>query len=90
MIEKLFRKVEEARSGMCIVLEYYHVIDYVVSIYKSPSLIEEDRPLIRTEGSLESAVSEAYFLLENYLYMEDDEQEKIESLESKIEKKEAQ
>jgi hypothetical protein len=89
MIEKLFRTVEEAHSGMCIMLEYYHVIDYVVSIYKSPALIEENRPLIRTEGSLESAVSKAYFLLENYLYMDRDEQEKIESLESKIEKKEA-
>lgn len=89
MIERLFRTVEEAHSGMCIMLEYYHVIDYVVSIYKSPALIEENQPLIRTEGSLESAVSEAYFLLKNYLCMDHNEQEKIESLESKVEKKEA-
>ena len=63
MLEKLFRMVEEAHKGMCIMIEYYHVIDYVVSIYKTPALIEDNKPLIRTEGSLESATAKAYLLL---------------------------
>ena len=74
MLEKLFRMVENAHKGMCIMVEYYHVIDYVISIYKSPSLIKENKPLIRTDGSLESAVAEAYILLENYLYKTEEEQ----------------
>ena len=80
MLEKLFRMVEDTHKGMCIMVEYYHVIDYVISIYKSPSLIEENKPLIRTEGSMESAVSEAYILLENYLYKIEEEQNNTTSM----------
>ena len=81
MLEKLFRMVEEAHKGMCIMVEYYHVIDYVISIYKTPALIEDNKPLIRTEGSLESATAKAYLLLEQYLNeLSDDEEQKIERM----------
>lgn len=61
-------------------VEYYHSIDYVISIYKSPSLIEENKPLIRTEGNVESAVAEAYILLENYLSKTEEEQNNTTSI----------
>ena len=81
MLEKLFRMIEEAHKGMCIMVEYYHVIDYVVSIYKTPALIEDNSPLIRTEGSLESATAEAYLLLEQYLNeLTDDEKQNTERM----------
>ena len=73
--------VEEAHKGMCIMIEYYHVIDYVVSIYKTPALIEDNKPLIRTEGSLESATAKAYLLLQQYLNeLSDDEEQKTERM----------
>ena len=90
MIEKLFKMVEEAHAGMCIMLEYYHVTDYVISIYKSPAFIEENSPLIRTEGSLDASVVEAYFMLDYYLSLSKDERGKIVSLDRKIVRKERQ
>lgn len=77
MIEKLLRTVEESHIGLCIVVEYFHVCDYVISIYKSPVYIEENKPLIRTEGDLLYAASEAYILLKNYLDYTEDERKEI-------------
>lgn len=74
MLKKLFKMVKDAHNGMCIVVEYYHVIDYVISIYKSPVSLEKNKPLIRTEGSMDSAVAEAYILLERYLNNTEEEQ----------------
>lgn len=77
MIEKLLKRVEESHIGLCIVVEYFHVCDYVISIYTSPIFIKENMPLIRTEGDLLYAASEAYILLENYLGNTEDERKKI-------------
>ena len=77
MIEKLLRKVEESHIGLCIVVEYFHVCDYVISIYKSPVFIKENMPLIRTEGDLLYAASEAYILLETYLERTENERKEI-------------
>ena len=84
MLEKLFRMVENAHNGMCIVVEYCHVIDYVISIYKSASLVKEDKPLISTQGSMESAVAEAYILLEMYLYKTEEEQNNTTSMDIEV------
>lgn len=54
--------------------------DYVISIYKSPVFIEENKPLIRTEGDLLYAASEAYILLENYLSNTEDERKEIKKM----------
>lgn len=80
MIEKLFKMVEDAHEGMCIHLEYYHVIDYVVSIYKSAALCQENRCLIQTQGDLESAIAESYLLLNYYLNMSEKEKNETETL----------
>lgn len=80
MIEKLLRKVEESHIGLCVVVEYFHVCDYVISIYKSPVFIEENKPLIRTEGDLLYAASEAYILLENYLEKTENERKEIKKM----------
>ena len=80
MIEKLLRTVEESHIGLCIVVEYFHVCDYVISIYKSPAYIEENKPLIRTEGDLLYATSEAYILLKNYLDYTEDERKEIKKM----------
>ena len=80
LIEKLLKKVEEAHIGLCIVVEYFHVCDYVISIYKSPVFIEENKPLIRTEGNLLYAASEAYILLENYLEKTENERKEIKEM----------
>lgn len=84
MLKKLFRMVENAHNGMYIILEYYHVIDYVISIYKSAVLVEENKPLIRTQGSLESAVAEAYILLDMYLCKTEEEQNNTTSMDIEI------
>ena len=80
MIEKLLKKVEESHIGLCIVVEYFHVCDYVISIYKSPVFIEENKPLIRTEGDLLYVASEAYILLENYLEKTENERKEIKEM----------
>lgn len=80
MVEKLFKMVEDAHEGMCIQLEYYHVIDYVVSIYKSAALSQENRYLIQTEGDLETATADPYLLLDHYLNMSAAEKEETETL----------
>lgn len=88
MIEKLFKKVEEAHIGLCIVVEYFHVCDYVISIYTSPVFVKENMPLIRTEGNLLYAASEAYILLENYLGNTEDERKEIKRMNINIQEEE--
>lgn len=84
MLKKIFRMVENAHNGMVIVVEYYHVIDYVISIYKSALLMEKNKPLIRTQGSMESAAAEAYILLKMYLYKTEEEQNNTTSMDIEI------
>jgi hypothetical protein len=68
MIEKLFQKIEEAHLGLCMVVEYYHVINYVVSIYDTPANIEDNKPIIRVQHAyLNDAASIAYNLFTEYL-----------------------
>jgi hypothetical protein len=38
MIEKLLKKVEESHLGLCIIVEYFHVCDYVISICELPTV----------------------------------------------------
>lgn len=79
--------VEEAKEGMCIQLEYYHVIDYVITIYKSPALIDSNKPLIMTEGDLETAAAEAYWLLYYYLGMSENEKKETDLLTAEVVRK---
>lgn len=51
--------------------------DYVISIYSSPIFIKENKPLIRTQGNLLYAASEAYILLKNYLENTEEERKEI-------------
>ncbi len=80
MLEKLIKMVEDAHCGMCINVEYYHVCGHVISIYKTPALIANNRPLIRVEGGLETATAQAYLLLNQYLYMTEEERNEIEQM----------
>ena len=80
MLEKLIKRVEDAHCGMCINIEYYHVCGHVISIYKSPVFIEDNKPLILVEGDLETATAEAYLLLDQYLNMTEEERCNIERM----------
>ena len=80
MLEKLIKMVEDAHCGMCINVEYYHVCGHVITIYKTPALIEDNRPLILVEGDLETATAQAYLLLDQYLNMTEEERNEIEQI----------
>ena len=80
MLEKLIKMVEDAHCGICINIEYYHVCGHVITIYKTPALIEDNRPLILVEGDLETATAEAYLLLDQYLNMTEEERSEIERM----------
>lgn len=80
MIEKLFKMIEDAHCGMCINVEYYHVCGHVITIYKTPALIEDNRPLILVGGDLETATAQAYLLLDQYLNMTEKERGEIERM----------
>lgn len=80
MLEKLIKMVEDAHCGMCINVEYYHVCGHVITIYKTPALIEDNRPLILVEGDLETATAQAYLLLDQYLNMTEKERGEIERM----------
>lgn len=80
MLEKLIKMVEDAHCGMCINVEYYHVCGHVITIYKTPALIEDNRPLILVEGDLETATAQAYLLLDQYLNMTEEERSEIERM----------
>jgi hypothetical protein len=80
MLEKLIKMIENAHCGMCINVEYYHVCGHVITIYKTPALIEDNRPLILVEGDLETATAQAYLLLDQYLNMTEEERSEIERM----------
>ena len=80
MLEKLIKMIEDAHCGMCINVEYYHVCGHVITIYKTPALIKDNRPLILVEGDLETATAQAYLLLKQYLYMTEEERNEIEQM----------
>ena len=80
MLEKLIKMVEDAHCGMCIDVEYYHVCGHVITIYKTPALIKDNRPLILVEGDLETATAQAYLLLNQYLEMTEEERDEIERM----------
>lgn len=80
MLEKLIKMVEDAHCGMCINVEYYHVCGHVITIYKTPALIEDNKPLILVEGDLETATAQAYLLLDQYLNMTQKERGEIERM----------
>lgn len=80
MLEKLIKMVEDARCGMCINVEYYHVCGHVITIYKTPALIKDNRPLIQVEGKLKTATAQAYLLLNRYLEMTEEERDEIEQM----------
>ena len=80
MLEKLIKMVEDAHCGMSINIEYYHVCGHVITIYKTPALIEDNRPLILVEGDLETATAQAYLLLDQYLNMTEEERGEIERM----------
>ena len=80
MLEKLIKMVEDARCGMCIVVEYYHVCGHVITIYKTPALLKDDKPLILAEGDLKTATAQAYLLLKQYLEMTEEERDEIERM----------
>jgi len=80
MLEKLIKMIEDAHCGMCINVEYYHVCGHVITIYKTPALIEDNRPLILVEGDLETATAQAYLLLDQYLNMTEEERSEIERM----------
>jgi hypothetical protein len=80
MLEKLIKMIENAHCGMCINVEYYHVCGHVITIYKTPALIEDNRPLILVEGDLETATAQAYLLLDQYLNMTEEERSESERM----------
>ena len=80
MLEKLFKLAENNHIGLVVIIEYTHVIDYVVSIYRNGACSYDNKPLIRTEGDLDDAVAEAYVLLKQYLYLTEEERCKIDTI----------
>ncbi len=64
MLNKLFNMIKDARKGMCIQVEYYHVVDCVIRIWKSPAYIElGERPLIEIQDSIDIAPLKAILML---------------------------
>lgn len=49
-------------------------------VHKTPALIKDNRPLILVEGDLETATAQAYLLLNQYLYMTEEERSEIERM----------
>lgn len=81
MLNKLFNMIKDARKGMCIQVEYYHVVDCVIRIWKSPAYIElGERPLIEIQDSIDIAPLRAILMLKDYLYLTDKEQSEIKTL----------
>lgn len=81
MLNKLFKMVQDAKKGMCIQVEYYHVVDCVIRIWKSPAYIElGERPLIEVQDSIDTAPLKAIIMLDAYLYLTDKEQSEIKTL----------
>lgn len=81
MLNKLFKMVQDARKGLCIQVEYYHVVDCVIRIWKSPAYIElGEKPLIEVQSDIDTAPLEAIIMLNAYLYMTDKEQAETKTL----------
>ena len=73
--------VQDARKGLCIQVEYYHVVDCVIRIWKSPAYIElGEKPLIEVQSDIDTAPLEAIIMLNAYLYMTDKEQAETKTL----------
>ena len=73
--------VKDAHNGLCIQVEYYHVVDCVIRIWKSPSYIEiGEKPLIEIQSDIETAPLEAIILLDSYLHLSKEKQSETKTL----------
>ena len=73
--------VQDAKKGLCIQVEYYHVVDCVIRIWKSPAYIElGEKPLIEVQSDIDTAPLKAIIMLNAYLYMTDKKQAETKTL----------
>lgn len=81
MLNKLLNMVKDAHKGMCIQVEYYHVVDCVIKIWKSPAYIElGEKPLIEVQSDIDIAAMQAIVMLDAYLELTAKEQSEIDTL----------
>lgn len=84
MFSQLLNLIEESKSGLCIQIEYYHVVGCVIKIWKSPRLIGKEKPLIEVQSDMETAPMKALLMLKKYLDLTEQEQENISAISLQI------
>lgn len=78
MLNQLLHEVEEAHCGLCISIEYYHVCDCTVRIWKNGACCAANKkPLIFVEDGIDNAILRSRMMLDIYLHLSDEERKRV-------------
>lgn len=89
MLNQLLHEVEKAHCGLCISIEYYHVCDCVVKIWKNGACCAANKkPLIFVEDGIDNAILRSRLMLHVYLNLSDEERNRVSSISLRIEEEE--